>query len=128
MMTMAIEDHILVMPNASTITVMSNDKSLTRRAHLVIIDEAEYIPDLMRVVSEALARSARLIIGSTPSRVGSEFHTLHTEQLDSCSDHAHISLPWNSNPSRTNDWLNKTAANEYSRVQVLNELLGEFSP
>lgn len=98
--------------NGSTIKAVpcSEDAGRSEALSLLIVDEAAHIEGLnpmWTAMQPTLSTGGSVIMISSPSGVGTLFHTLWTNAKSGENDFFPIELPWTVHPERDENWFKK---------------------
>lgn len=123
--------HEWSLSNGSVARAFPSTAGDSYTATLAIIDEADIVPDLgrlMRSVKPTIDGGGRMVLLSRPdkSRPVSEFKRIYTEGKAGRNGWAHIFLPWHVNPKRDAAWYEAQKADIQSRTGSLDDLAEQY--
>jgi hypothetical protein len=100
-------------------------------ATLVVIDEADYIPDLaslLTAVKPTVDAGGKLLLISTADKgkPDSTFKRIYVNAKQGRSTYAPVFCPWSARPERTSDWYERQRLEFFSQHGSLDELHQEF--
>jgi hypothetical protein len=120
-------DHELELSNGSRALAFPTTAGDSYSASLVIVDEADLVPDLdrlLRAVKPTIDAGGRLIlVGRTDkSRPQSPFKRIFQAATEGNTEWTPIFLPWHARPDRTPEWYEAQRADVLARTGALDAL------
>ena len=117
--------------NGSSIRAFSTSSGDSYTFGLVLIDEADLIPDLDRVLRGAkptidAGGRLRLISRSDKSRPDSLFKAIYRAARDGQSEFKSIFLPWTAHPDRTQAWYDQQVAQALAQAGNRDFVLEQY--
>lgn len=105
-------------------TTSSAGRSYT--ANLVIVDEADFIPTLGKLITSVkptIDAQGQLILISTTDKdyPNSRFKRLWRDARKGLNDYHAIFLPWSARPERDEDWYKKVSTSGYTQDELWQE-------
>lgn len=100
-------------------------------ATAVLVDEADLIPDLNRLLRSTkptIDAGGKLILisRSDKSQPESEFKNIYRSAVSNENGWGHIFLPWNVRPGRNEEWYQRQKAEIFSRTGSLDDLYEQY--
>jgi hypothetical protein len=117
--------------NGSSIRAFSTTSGDSYTLGAVLIDEADLIPDLDRVLRGAkptidAGGRIRLISRADKTRPESLFKAMFRAARDGQSEYRALFLPWNSRPSRTQEWYDQQVRSALAETGTRDVVLEQY--
>lgn len=127
----AANQHELILVNGSVARAFPTSAGDSYTATLAIVDEADLVPDLnrlMRAVKPTIDGGGKMILlsRSNKSEPESEFKNIYRGAKKGESPWKYIFLPWWSRPGRTRAWYEAQKADILSRTKSLDDLHEQY--
>jgi len=124
-------DHEFQLSNGSVARAFPTTAGDSYTATLVIIDEADLVPNLnlvMRAAKPTIDAGARMILLSRADKTKpqSEFKAIYRAAVQKLNGWAAIFLPWHSRPGRTPEWYAAQRADIVSRTGSDDDLHEQY--
>jgi hypothetical protein len=123
--------HEIQLANASRVLAFSTTSGRSYTANLAVVDEADHVPDLQRMlnaIKPTVDAGGRLILLSTADKSQPEstskriFRAAKLEQ----NGYRPIFLPWNARPDRTPAWYDEQRRTVLAQTGSLDDLHQEY--
>jgi hypothetical protein len=119
------------LPNGSVAHAFPTTAGDSYTAALAIVDEADLVPDLerlLRSVKPTIDAGGRLVLVSRvdKSRIGSPFQRLFREASGGGADWRPVFLPWQARPQRDEAWYAAMKQDVVARTGSLDELFEQY--
>lgn len=123
--------HIWGLANGSVVRAFPTNAGDSYTATLAIVDEADLVPDLGRMlnaVKPTIDGGGRLILLSRvdKSQPESEFKRIYQAAKRGENGWAHVFLPWHARPSRDAEWYEAQRRDVLSRTGALDDLYQQY--
>lgn len=123
--------HIWELSNGSIAYAFPTTAGDSYTASLAIVDEADLVPDLdrlMNAVKPTIDGGGRMILLSRTdkSNPSSAFKRIYRAAKAGQNPWAHVFLPWFSRPDRTAEWYEAQKRDVYSRTGSLDDLFQQY--
>jgi hypothetical protein len=124
-------DHVWTLSNGSSVRAFPTSAGDSYTATLAIVDEADLVPDLnrlMRAVKPTIDAGGRMILlsRSDKKRPLSEFKAIYRAAKAKLSPWIAIFLPWFARPGRTPEWYEEQKRDIQSRTGALDDLYEQY--
>jgi hypothetical protein len=124
-------DHEWQLANGSRVLAFPTTAGDSYTATLAIVDEADLVPDLdrlLRAVKPTVDAAGRLLLISRAdkSRPESPFKRIYRTAREGKSEWRPVFLPWRARPDRTEDWYKAQAADVLARTGSLDDLHEQY--
>jgi len=124
-------DHEFQLSNGSVARAFPTTAGDSYTASLAIVDEADLIPDLgrlMRSVKPTIDAGGRMILlsRSEKSKPQSEFKNIYRAAKQKLNDWVAIFLPWQARPERDTEWYEAQTADILHRTGSLDDLHEQY--
>lgn len=124
-------DHEFQLSNGSVARAFPTTAGDSYTASLAIVDEADLIPDLgrlMRSVKPTIDAGGRMILlsRSEKSKPQSEFKNVYRAAKQRLNDWVAIFLPWQSRPDRNQEWYEAQKQDILHRTGSLDDLREQY--
>jgi hypothetical protein len=124
-------DHELALSNGSRCRAFPTTAGDSYTASLVIVDEADLVPDLdrlMRAVKPTIDGGGRMVLVSRAdkSRPLSPFKRVYQAARAGGSAWVPVFLPWHARPGRTEAWYRAQEADIQARTGALDDLREQY--
>jgi hypothetical protein len=124
-------DHVWALANGSEVRAFPPTAGDSYTATLVIVDEADLIPDfgrLMDSVKPTIDGGGKMIVLSRVNKdtPGSEFQLMYSGAKAGKTDWHPIFLPWHVRPGRTLEWYESQKREILTRTGALDSLYAQY--
>ena len=123
--------HEWALSNGSVARAFPTTAGDAYTATLAIVDEADLVPDLnrlMRAVKPTIDNGGQMILLSRADKTEpqSEFKRIYRAAKEGLNDWAHVFLPWNVHPNRDQVWYEAQARDIMQRTGSLDDLHEQY--
>lgn len=124
-------DHEFLLSNGSVARAFPTTGGDSYTASLVIVDEADLVPDLgrmMRAVKPTIDAGGQMVLlsRSDKSKPNSEFKKIYRGAKAGINGWKHVFLPWQVRPGRTAEWYAAQKADIVQRTGALDDLHEQY--
>jgi hypothetical protein len=124
-------DHEWQLSNGSRVLAFPTTAGDSYTASLVIVDEADLVPDLdrlMRAVKPTIDGGGRMVLLSRAdkTRPQSPFKRIYAGAKQGLTEWAPLFLPWDARPDRDQDWFEAQKADILHRTGSLDDLHEQY--
>jgi hypothetical protein len=123
--------HEIEVPNGSRVKAFATTGGRSYAATMAVIDEADYVPDLARMlnaVKPTIDAGGQLILMSTSdkSQPESPFKRLYRAAVEGKNGYHPIFRGWQAAPWRTQEWYDQEAHSQLAQTGTLDNLHQEY--